>query len=117
MGLCLASSSIIERRFHLFSPSDSLCALCRVSPTILIYSLFSFTNSLYSAFKEAETENVLAVDFSFSAHATITLVCASDLAWPKSPPSLKVAFFQFLNPSSDVNTESPEEGRLKCRQA
>lgn len=82
-----------------------------------MHSLFSFTNLLYSAFKEAEREDVLAVEFSYSAHTNIALVCASDLAWPTSPPSLKAAFFQFFNPSSDVNTVSPEEGRLKCRQA
>lgn len=78
-------------------------------------SLFSFTYLFYSAFKEAEREDVLALDFS--AHANVALACASDLAWPKSPPSLKVAFLQFLNPSSDVNTVSPEKGRLKCQQA
>ena len=63
---------MIERKFPLFSPSDSLCDLCamfcvavrsRVSPTIFMYSRFSLTNLLCSAFKEAKREDVPSVDF------------------------------------------------------
>lgn len=58
---------------------------------------------------------MLALDFS--ANANVALAYASGLVWPISPPSLKVAFLQFLNPSSDVNSVSSEKGRLKYQQA
>lgn len=62
---CLASSSIIEN-FLLFWPSVSLCDLCatfcvvvrsRVSPTVLMYSLFPLSNIYILHFKEAEREH------------------------------------------------------------
>ena len=66
------------------------CCSCedRVSQTVLMYSLISLTNFPYSSFKEAEREDVSAVDFSYSVHVNIALVCASDIAWPTRPPSL-----------------------------
>lgn len=54
---------------------------------------------------------------SLSLQVIIACLCRSDFECTANPPSLYIAFFQFLNPPGESKTVSWLLGELKCLQA
>lgn len=77
----------------------------KTSATVM-YVWFSCICFLWSLFKRVIKDESVFFLLSNSFQAIIAFMCASDFACTANPLSLKVAFFQFLYPTSDINTES-----------